>query len=72
VTRASLLAALLLVSACSQDTGTDIPPLPEESADSANALMSEAERAAGNAQRRAEPKPAPAGSSGATTNEVTR
>jgi hypothetical protein len=72
VTRLALIAATLLLSACSQESGTDIPPLPEESADSANALMREAEGAAANAQGRAEPKAAPGGSAPATTNEVTR
>lgn len=67
----SLATLLLLAAACSNESGSDIPPLPKETAETANQLMVEAERAAGNAQGRAEPKAAPAGSS-AISNEVTR
>jgi hypothetical protein len=66
------LAAAALLAACSDNNGaSDIPPLPPETADTANQLMAEAERAAANAQGRVEPKAAPAGSA-PTSNEVTR
>ena len=71
MSRLAGLAPLLLLAACQSETGSDIPPLPKETAESANQLMAEAERAAANAQRRAEPKAAPGGS-GTNSNEVTR
>jgi hypothetical protein len=62
----------LLASACSPgNTGDDVPPLPEQSAESANALMAEAERAAGNAAKRAETDGPPARSASETVNEET-
>ena len=68
----SLIAAALLASACSRsDSGDDVPPLPEQTADTANALMTEAERAAGNAAARSETEPRPARSATETVNEVT-
>ena len=66
----ALLLAATLASACSSDQGSDIPPLPKQDAESANALMREAEGAANNAQARLE-QTRPAVRSTATTNEVT-
>jgi hypothetical protein len=66
------LLAPALLAACSSDSGTDVPPLPKETAETANQLMAGAVNAASEAAARkeTEPKRAPEGSS-ATTNEVT-
>ena len=70
--RLALLSAAILLAACSSDSErSDIPPLPPETAETANQLMREAERAAANAQKGMEPKSGPAGSP-PTSNEVTR
>lgn len=68
-----LLAGLAsLAGACSPgNSNDDVPPLPEQSAESANALMAEAERAASNAALRAETVGAPARSEATILNEVT-
>ena len=67
------MAALLLAAGCSGgDTGEDVSPLPEQTAATANALMTEAENAAGNAAARAETAPPANRSDAQTTNEVTR
>lgn len=65
-----LAGAAALLAACSSESASDVPPLPKESAETANQLMEDAEQAAGAAAARMEPKMAPAGSP-ATTNEVT-
>lgn len=66
------LSVSLLLAACSGgDTTQDVPPLPEQTAETGNALMSEAERAAGNASRRAATSTGAARSPSATNNEVT-
>ena len=67
---AFLLAALGLLGSCSsgQSEG-DVPPLAEQSADSTNALMAEAERASANAAARAETDRSPARSASETVNE---
>jgi hypothetical protein len=70
--RYPFLAAALLACGCSGgDTGEEVPPLPEQTAQTGNALMAEAERAAGNASRRAETAGGVARSDRATINEVT-
>lgn len=69
--RALTLPLLVLLSACSADPGDDVPPLPKQTAETANQLMGEAERAAGNAQRRMEQAP-PTTRSLPANNEVTR
>ena len=69
--RGALLALLVLATACSSEPESDIPPLPKETAETANELMAEAERAAADADLQAEPK-AGAESSSPTSNEVTR
>ncbi|GLR48452.1 hypothetical protein [Sphingomonas astaxanthinifaciens] len=64
--------ALLLLAACSQEERNDVPPIPEPTAESANQLMAEAEKASANAAARAEPKAPPERSAADnTTNEVT-
>jgi hypothetical protein len=68
--RAVLLGAVLL-AACSSEPDTEVPPLPKETAESGNALMAEAQKAASNAQGRAEPKAGTRGSS-TPSNEVSR
>jgi len=68
--RTGALGLLLLLGACSAEPASDVPPLPKENADSANALMREAEQAAQNAGERAEPKPSSARSAPETSNEV--
>jgi hypothetical protein len=56
-----MLFPALLTCACSRgDTADDVPPLPDQTAETAYALMAEAERAAGNAAMRAETSAAPA------------
>lgn len=63
-------SVISLACACSPaNTGGDVPPLPEQTAESANALMAEAERAAANAAERAETGGAPARSPDNTLNE---
>lgn len=52
---ALLLGGALLTTACSQEERNEIPPLPEPTAEGANALMAEAERAAANAANGVEP-----------------
>jgi hypothetical protein len=64
-------ALAALIAACSPGTGDDVPPLPEQTAESANALMAEAERAATNAAARAETVGSPARSQATILNEVT-
>jgi hypothetical protein len=67
-----MLAAALLTCACSRgDTTGDVPPLPDQTAETANALMAEAERAAGNAATRAETSTAPARSNNNPVEEET-
>ena len=62
---------LLLTAACSRgDTQDDVPPLPEQTSETANALMAEAERAAVDAAA-AETSNGAARSGNATVNEVT-
>ncbi|UUR08533.1 hypothetical protein [Sphingomonas glaciei] len=69
--RCLLVLAALLTGACSRsDTSDDVPPLPDQTAETGNALMAEAERAAASAATRAETEPAPARSATETTNEV--
>jgi uncharacterized lipoprotein YajG len=64
-------AALLVLAACSQEEQNDVAPLPEPTAESANRLMAEAEKASANAAARAEPKAGPERSAADnTTNEV--
>lgn len=66
------VAAALLASACSSGAADkDVPPLPEQTAETGNALMAEATRAAGNASARAETGGSADRSQGATVNEVT-
>ncbi|GAA4038864.1 hypothetical protein GCM10022281_19630 [Sphingomonas rosea] len=65
------LGLALALAACSQDNGNDVAPLPEPTAAGANNLMAEAERAAANAAKRAEPNSGSARSAGETNNEVT-
>ena len=60
-----------LIAACSPGNSGDVPPLPEQTAESANTLMAEAERAASNAAARAETVRAPARSQATILNEVT-
>lgn len=68
----ALIALALLASACSPgNTGDDVQPLPEQSAESANALMAEAERAAGDAAKRAETDTPAARSANETVNKET-
>ena len=68
--RAVLL--LLLATACSRpDTTEEVPPLPEQDANSANLLMTEAQQAADNAEARAETSGEAARSAGTSVNEVT-
>ena len=57
--RAVLLLAPLLLLACGNEPDDKIDPVPSPGAESSNRLMSEAERAAANAQRRAGQAPAP-------------
>ncbi len=62
----------ILTSACSPgNSGDNVPPLPDQTAESANALMAEAERAATNAAARAETVGPPARSQATISNEVT-
>jgi PBP1b-binding outer membrane lipoprotein LpoB len=66
------LAAALLVSACSGgDTVEDVQPLPEQTAETANALMTDADRAADAASKRAATSTGAARSRTITDNEVT-
>ncbi|WP_338504431.1 hypothetical protein V6R86_10695 [Sphingomonas kaistensis] len=68
----ALLALAALTAACSPgNSNDDVQPLPEQSADSANALMAEAERASANAAARAETERLPARSASETVNEDT-
>ncbi len=70
--QSALVALALLASACSAgNSDDDVQPLPEQSGESANALMAEAERAAANAAKRAETDGSPARSASETVNEVT-
>ena len=67
----ALLVLAALATACSPgNSDDDVQPLPEQSADSANALMAEAERASANAAARAETDAPPARSASETVNEV--
>ncbi|NJC06354.1 outer membrane PBP1 activator LpoA protein [Sphingomonas kaistensis] len=67
-----ILLAALALSACSRsETSDDVPPLPEQPAETGKALMTEAERAAGNAAARAETETPPARSATETVNEET-
>lgn len=61
--RMALILGALLVGACNSNQDDTIDPVPPASPESANALMSEAERAAGNAQARM-------GADAATNNSV--
>lgn len=70
--RAGFPALALLLSACSGGSDSaDIPALPKETAETGNALMAEAEKAANNAAARGETARVPARSAGETENEVT-
>jgi hypothetical protein len=70
--RSLSLAVVLLVSACSGgDTVEDVPPLPEQTAETANTLMADAERAADAASKRAATSTSAARSRSTTDNEVT-
>ena len=61
-----------LAGACSPgNKEDDVQPLPEQSGDSANALMAEAERASANAAARAETDGVSARSASETVNEET-
>jgi outer membrane PBP1 activator LpoA protein len=72
VKRSPLLVLAVLITACSRgNSSDDVPPLPEQTAETANALMSEADRAAGNAAARSATAGAAARSSQASVNEVT-
>jgi hypothetical protein len=67
-----VLSLALGLNACSGGGGgDDVPPLPEQNAETANQLMSEAERAAANAASQMETVPRAARSGSATVNEVT-
>lgn len=67
-----LLLIALAAGACSRsDTSDDVPPLPEQTAETGNALMVQAERAARDAAARAETEQPPARSATETANEVT-
>jgi outer membrane PBP1 activator LpoA protein len=67
-----MLVLTVLITACSgSNSSDDVPPLPEQTAETANALMSEADRAAGNAAARSATADAAARSSQASVNEVT-
>jgi hypothetical protein len=66
-----MIVAALLIGACSSEPDTEVPPLPKETAESANTLMAGAEEAARSAASRSEPKSSPTGSSN-DSNEVTR
>ncbi|GAA4009508.1 hypothetical protein [Sphingomonas humi] len=67
-----LSAALLVTAGCSaSDTGDDVPPLPNQTAETANALMAQAENAAADASIEAETRRAPARSGSATVNKDT-
>lgn len=59
MTRLLLLAALLALASCAEESANELPPLPKETAESANALMREAENAAANAQVRLRQQPPP-------------
>jgi outer membrane PBP1 activator LpoA protein len=66
------VAAALLLSACSGGDTTDVvPPLPEQTPETANALMDEAQKAAGNASARGETARPIGRSDRETVNEVT-
>jgi outer membrane PBP1 activator LpoA protein len=68
----ALLVLAALATACSPgNSDDDVQPLPEQSADSAKALMVEAERASANAAARAETERAPARSAREIVNEET-
>lgn len=70
--RLLILSLALALGACSGGGGgDDVPPLPEQNAETANQLMGEAERAAANAAARMETVPRPARSGSATVYEVT-
>ena len=57
--RAALfLAPLALLAACGQEQDDGVDPVPQPTAESTNRLMGEAERAAGNAQKRIDQTPA--------------
>lgn len=47
--RRLLVSAVLLLGACNRETDEPVDPVPPQTAESANRLMSEAEQAAGNA-----------------------
>jgi hypothetical protein len=65
-------AMALLAGACSKGSSDDeVPALPEQTAESANALMAGAERAAADAARRSETAGVAARSRGTDVNEVT-
>lgn len=72
MTRFGAPLLLLLAAACSRsDTADDVPPLPEQNAETANLLMREAERAAGDAAARAETSGETDRSGGSITNKET-
>jgi hypothetical protein len=65
-------ATALLIGACSGgDTGSDVPPLPEQTAESGNAVMAEAEKAASDAAQRSATSADQARSPSKSSNEVT-
>ncbi len=65
-----LILLVLLLGACSAAPDAEIPPLPEQTADTANRLMVAAEKASRDAAVRTEPAADPKRSV-PTTNEVT-
>lgn len=65
-----LALLVLLLSACSAEPDADIPPLPEQTADTAKQLMVAAEEASRDATARTE-QAADAKPSPPTTNQVT-
>ncbi|MCW3797432.1 hypothetical protein OMW55_06395 [Sphingomonas sp. BN140010] len=61
--RLALVLAILLLAGCGRASDDTIEPVPQANPESANALMSAAEQAAGNAQARM-------GADAATNNSV--
>jgi hypothetical protein len=68
----ALCGALILPACSGGDSGEDVAPLPKQTAETANALMNEAEQAASNAANRAATAGTAARSGQAEANEVTR
>lgn len=68
--RLAFIAGVML-GACSTEPSDSVPPLPAQTADTANELMRNAELAASEAQRSME-QDAPDTRSAPATNEVTR